>query len=64
TLVNSGFFIAGSFQGFSPKVSPKVNRPSPPKSPPEFLASPPTFLESQKAAPASLFRKTGAAEMA
>lgn len=42
------FFISESFQGLSPKVSPKLNTLSPPKSPPRFWASPPTFLESQK----------------
>ena len=40
------FFISESFQGLSPKVSPKLNTLSPPKSPPRFWASPPTFLES------------------
>lgn len=42
------FFISESFQGLSPKVSPKLNTLSPPKSPPRFWASPPTFLESQE----------------
>ena len=41
------FFISESFQGLSPKVSPKLNTLSPPKSPPRFWASPPTFLESR-----------------
>ena len=40
------FFISESFQGLSPKVSPKLNTLSPPKSPPRFWTSPPTFLES------------------
>ena len=42
------FFISESFQGLSPKVSPKLNTLSPPKSPPRFWASPPTFLESRQ----------------
>lgn len=42
------FFISESFQGLSPKVSPKLNTLSPPKSPPRFWASPPTFLESRE----------------
>ncbi len=39
-------FYSRIVQGFSPKLSPKVKLPSPPKSPPRLLASPPYILES------------------
>ena len=40
-------FYSRIVQGFSPKLSPKVKLPSPPKSPPRLLASPPYILESR-----------------
>ena len=42
-------FYSRIVQGFSPKLSPKVKLPSPPKSPPRLLASPPYILESHPA---------------
>ena len=44
-------FYSRIVQGFSPKLSPKVKLPSPPKSPPRLLASPPYILESHDISP-------------